>query len=43
MGKIENFLILKAVFISMAWAVILWFLMGYIWKKGLKVFETYGR
>jgi len=43
LGKVENFLILKAVFVSAVWAVILWFLMDYIWKKGLKVFETYGR
>ena len=43
LGKIGNILIFKAIFISALWAVILWFLMNYVWKKGLKVFETYGR
>ena len=43
LGKITGLAILKGVFISFFWAVALWFIMNFIWKKGLKVYQEHGR
>lgn len=43
LGKLATVDIFKGLFISMFWAVALWFFMKTIWTKGLKVYQAYGR
>jgi len=43
LGKIEGLLILKGIIISVVWVLVLWFVMNWIWKKGLKAYQAYGR
>ena len=43
LGKLLPSEIFKGIFISSFWAVALWLFMKFIWKKGLKVYEAYGR
>lgn len=43
LGKIEGFLVVKGLLISLFWAVVLWFSLKVIWNKGLKVYQAHGR
>lgn len=43
LGKLSGLIMLKGIVISFFWAIFLWFLMKLIWKKGLKVYQAYGR
>lgn len=43
LGKIEGGLLLQGFLVSVLWSVILWFGMKYIWAKGLKVYQAFGR
>lgn len=42
LGKIVGVQLLKGIIISFFWAIILWFLMSALWKKGLRVYEGHG-
>lgn len=43
LGKITGLLAVKGILISFAWIFILWFLMKWIWQKGFKAYQAYGR
>lgn len=43
LGKIEGLAIAKGIFISLFWAVSLWFILKAIWNKGLKAYQAHGR
>ena len=43
LGKISGFDAFKGIFISGIWVFFLWFVMKSVWKKGLKVYQAYGR
>ena len=43
LGKISGLLAFKGLLVSLVWILILWFLMKYVWQKGLKVYQAYGR
>ena len=43
LGKITGVVLLKGMFISIFWAIALWYVMQGIWKKGLKVYQAHGR
>lgn len=43
LGKIEGTLLIKGILTSFVWVLILWYMMNFIWKKGLKVYQAYGR
>lgn len=43
LGKIVGLEIIKGLFISGAWIVIMWFFMNKIWNRGLKLYQGHGR
>jgi len=43
LGTISGFAILGGLMIEAAWCGVLWFVMNYIWQKGLRVYESIGR
>jgi ABC-2 type transport system permease protein len=43
LGKITGIALLKGILICVIWTVVLWSVMNSIWKKGLKVYQAYGR
>lgn len=43
LGKITGFPMIRGILISSVWLVILFFVMKYIWGKGLKIYQAYGR
>lgn len=43
LGKMSHLELLKGISISVFWAIALWILMNAVWKKGLKVYQAYGR
>ena len=43
LGKITGFLLFKGIALSLFWIVILWFLMNWVWNKGFKAYQAYGR
>src|SRR4030042_3922122 len=43
LGKISPLLIVKGILVSLGWAILLWYLLNSVWKKGLKAYQAYGR
>src|SRR3990167_1574500 len=43
LGKITGLLLLKGIVVSLVWIVILWFFMKWVWNKGFKAYQAYGR
>lgn len=43
LGEVATPDIVKGIIVSFAWAVVLWFVMNSIWRKGLKVYESHGK
>jgi ABC-2 type transport system permease protein len=43
LGKMEGLVLLKEMMISIAWLVILWYILKSVWVKGLKAYQAYGR
>ena len=43
LGKVQGLAIVKGLLIAFGWSAILWFLLGKIWQRGLKVYQAYGR
>lgn len=43
LGKIATSAILGGLFISLFWTIVLWVGMNFFWKKGLQIYEAYGR
>jgi ABC-2 type transport system permease protein len=43
LGKVTGIAMFKGIFVSFFWAVILWFVMSSVWKRGLKVYQAHGR
>lgn len=43
LGKIAGFTLVRGLVISGVWAIILWFVMNSVWRKGLKVYQAHGR
>lgn len=43
LGKITGLQLFSGLVISLVWLLILWFLMKFIWNKGLKVYQAFGR
>lgn len=42
-GKISTAMFLQGAYVSLLWAVALWYLMKFIWNRGLKVYQAFGR
>lgn len=43
LGKIVGFTLIRGLVISGVWAVVLWFVMNSVWRKGLKAYQSHGR
>lgn len=43
LGKITGINLIQGFVISMGWVFVLWFAMHFVWRKGLKVYQAYGR
>lgn len=43
LGKISGAAQVQGFIMSGIWAVVLWFFMKYVWAKGLKVYQAFGR
>ena len=43
LGKVSGGNLIGGIAISLFWAIALWLVMNFIWKKGLKAFQAYGR
>lgn len=43
LGKVSGLALFKGLIVSGVWAFVLYFLMRFIWNKGLRVFQAYGR
>lgn len=43
LGKVAGSEILRAIVVSGAWVTILWFVTNSVWRRGLKVYQAYGR
>lgn len=43
LGKIEGYFLLSGMLISLSWSVLLYFAMKFIWNKGLKSYQAFGR
>jgi ABC-2 type transport system permease protein len=43
LGKLPVNQVIAGLTVSIAWSVVLWLLLKYIWSKGLKVYQAYGR
>lgn len=43
LGKVSGPSLVGGLFIAAFWTATLWLLMSFVWKKGLKVYEAYGR
>ncbi len=43
LGKISGFVFIRGLLISGAWALILWFTLNSIWRKGIKAYQAFGR
>ena len=43
LGKVAGAEIMRAVLISGIWVFVLWFIMNSIWRRGLKVYQAFGR
>lgn len=43
LGQVEVAELVKGLIIGFSWAVLLWFVMNFIWKKGLRVYQAYGK
>ncbi len=43
LGKIAGEALLGGIFISLFWTIVLWLGMNFFWRKGLQIYEAYGR
>lgn len=43
LGNIVGPALFKGLLISGFWVIVLWLFMKFVWNKGLKVFQAYGR
>jgi ABC-2 type transport system permease protein len=43
LGKLPVTAVLAGLTVSISWAVVLWFILKFIWSRGLKVYQAYGR
>lgn len=43
LGKVVGFELIRGIMLSLFWAIVLWFSMNAIWKRGLKVYRAEGR
>jgi ABC-2 type transport system permease protein len=43
LGSFSMSLVLQSLGIGVAWGIILWKIMNYVWKKGLLVYDAVGR
>ncbi len=43
LGNMSTFETTKNLLLGGLWTIILWLLMNKVWKKGLKVYEAFGR
>ena len=43
LGKITGPALIQGFLISAAWAFVLWFAMKYVWARGLKAYQAFGR
>lgn len=43
LGKITGPDLLRGIAVSFVWVVILWYLMNFVWKKGFRAYQAYGR
>lgn len=43
LGKLPIAQVLSGLLVSISWSIILWLILKFIWSKGLKVYQAYGR
>ena len=43
LGNISGTALIGGLMISVAWTGVLWFALNFVWKKGLKVYQAFGR
>jgi len=43
LGKLEAAVVLRGIFISTIWLIVLWLGMNALWRKGLKAYQSQGR
>lgn len=43
LGKITGAALFNGLLVSLFWMVFLWMAMNFVWKRGLKIYEAYGR
>lgn len=43
LGKLPVAQVMSGLLVSLCWSVILWLILKFIWSKGLKVYQAYGR
>jgi ABC-2 type transport system permease protein len=43
LGNISSIEMLRGIVISMVWVVLLWYGMNFVWKRGLKLYQSHGR
>lgn len=42
-GKVSTAMFLQGTYISLIWAIGLWYLMRFIWNKGMRAYQAFGR
>lgn len=42
-GKVSTAMFLQGTYVSLIWAIGLWFLMRFIWNRGMKSYQAFGR
>jgi ABC-2 type transport system permease protein len=43
LGNFDSSLVVQSLIIGLAWSLILWKIVNYVWKKGLMAYEGVGR
>ena len=43
LGKIFGPALFEGMIVSLAWLIILWYSLKFIWNKGLRVYQAFGR
>jgi len=43
LGNITGMALLGGMMVAVAWTGVLWFALNFVWKKGLKVYQAFGR
>lgn len=43
LGKVTGILLFKGIVVAIFWIIVLWFFMNWVWSKGFKAYQAYGR